>query len=73
MTIEESPITIDLSWHSSDDATHLFWYSDDMQTSIEGGRIDPSRSVESQALEFANQMAVNGHDGTGVIRMWTLE
>ena len=67
MSNAQSTIEIDLSWNGCDDATHLYWVSEDGQGVIEGGTIDPSNKVESQALAFLAELMGQGHDGSGSI------
>jgi len=62
-----SPIALDLDWHGADDATHIWWTADDGQSDMDGGPIDPARSVESQMLAVAQEMVANGCDGSGKI------
>jgi hypothetical protein len=67
MNNTQSTIEIDLSWNGCDDATHLYWVSDDGQGVIEGGVIDTSKKVASQALAFSAELMDQGHDGSGRI------
>lgn len=62
-------ITIDLAWHGVDDATALSWTSDDGQADLDGGAIDQSLSLETQAIAFADDLLRQGHDGTGRIHL----
>ena len=56
-------IEIDLSWRGADDATRLEWRSDDLQGWIDGGSIEMTRSVESQAEEFKKELESQGLTG----------
>lgn len=68
LTIENCPIAIDTAWRGTEDATCIYWISDDNQGSMPGGDLDPSRSVESQMLDFARELLEQGID-TGRISL----
>ena len=66
---DNDPIRLNLAWHSADDATHIEWASDDNQGWMDGGPIDPARSVGSQMQEIAKEMTDQGCYG-GQLRMY---
>ena len=67
--IEAGELVIDMHWSRGDDATHIEWVSDDMQSDMDMGAIDRSCSVEGQMELGWLELMQQGHDGSGKIQM----
>ena len=70
--IESGELVINMHWGQGDDATHIEWVSDDMQSSLDLGTIDISCSVEGQMELNWLELMQQGHDGSGKIQMTIL-